>query len=321
MQRRQVILLAVIVATFLALPFFIGGFGLRTVTHIFMFAVLASALNIMAGFTGYAPFGNMLFFGVGAYTTAMLINYLETPLIVGLLASGIVALLFAILFGVLFLRLRGQYFALATTGAAEAIRQVVTNVRATGGGQGITVPGIAGSPAFINTFFYYLMFALVVLIVTFVWNLDRSRLGYAFKAIRANEEAAGVMGIDTTRYKITAWSLSALFTGVVGGVYALWLSYIDPPAVFNIMWTVRMFVILLLGGIGTVFGPVLGAFIIEALSELVWARFLYLHMGVLGLLIIIVVMFMPNGIVQLVKERQAGVLLILRKMNLVKERQ
>jgi branched-chain amino acid transport system permease protein len=152
-----------------------------------------------------------------------------------------------------------------------------------------------------------------VLILLAVWRLSRNRLGYALKAIRANEEAAGVMGIDTTRYKITAWVLSALFTGVTGSIYAYWFTYIDAPTVFDVMWVVKMFVIILIGGAGTVFGPVIGAFILETISELVWSRFLNLHLGILGLIIILVVLFMPRGIISLVTQGRSLLSLARRR--------
>ena len=301
-MMKRFVVPVIFLALLIAAPLLVRGFWVRLLTHTLMFCVLASSLNIMAGFTGYAPFGNMVFFGTGAYTMAVLMNHASMPFTLALVFAGGMSILVAIVFGTLFLRLRGQYFALATTGVAEAVRHVVTNLRMTGGGQGITLPQLAGGPVFVNTFFYYLMLALLVVVVAFVWRLSRNRLGYALKAIRADEDAANVMGINTTRYKIIAWSCSALFTGITGAVYAYWFSYIDPRSVFDVMWTVKMFVIMLIGGAGTVFGPIIGAFIIETLSELVWARFLYLHMGVLGTIIIIVVMFMPRGIISLVTE-------------------
>jgi branched-chain amino acid transport system permease protein len=152
----------------------------------------------------------------------------------------------------------------------------------------------------VNGFFYFFMLLLLIAILVVAWRISKNRLGYAFKAIRANEQAAGVMGIDTTRYKIIAWSLSAVFAGITGSVYAYWFSYIDPPTVFDVMWVVKMFVMILIGGAGTVFGPVIGAFILESISELVWSRFINLHLGILGLIIILVVMFMPNGLISLV---------------------
>ncbi len=300
-MKVKAIVLAVLVLLFAALPFVVTGFWVRLVTSIFMFAVLASALNIIAGFTGYAAFGNMVFFGLGAYTTAVLMSKVGLPFVAAFLCSGGVAVVTALVLGMLLLRLKGHYFALGTLGAAEAVKYGIDNLTGlTGGGQGITVPQMPGSPATVNTLFYFIMFALLIVIVALSWRISRNRLGYAFKAIRADEEAAGVMGIDATRYKIIAWSLSAVFTGVSGGVYAYWFSYIDPPTVFDVMWVVKMFVILLIGGAGTVFGPVVGAFILETISELVWSRFISLHLGILGTIIMLVVLFMPNGIVSLV---------------------
>jgi len=300
MLKKRLYLISLGILLLLLIPFLVSGFWVRLVTQIFMFAALASALNIIAGFTGYAAFGNMIFFGLGAYTTAILMTKVHLPFIVAFPAAGMMSILLAILLGSLLLRLRGHYFALGSLGAMEAFRQIVdlwTDL--TGGTQGITIPSFPGKPFVVNTFFYFAMLAMVVLIVYAVSRLDKNRLGYAFKAIRADEEAAGVMGIDTTRYKIISWSLSALFTGLVGSVYAYWFSYIDPPTVFNVMWVVNMFVIILIGGMGTVFGPLVGAVILETVSELVWSRFINLHLGILGTIIILAVLFMPKGILHL----------------------
>jgi branched-chain amino acid transport system permease protein len=284
----------------LSAPFVLSGFWVRLITNIFMFATLASALNIIAGFTGYAAFGNMVFFGLGAYTTAVLMNRVAVPFLAAFAASGAVAVIMAILLGMLLLRLKGHYFALGTIGAAESMRYIIDNMTSlTGGGQGITVPLLRGSPALVNSIFYYGMLGLLIVITIVVWNLSTNRMGYAFKAIRADEEAAGVMGVDTTRYKIIAWSISAVFTGLTGSLYAYWFSYIDPPTVFNVMWVVQMFVIILFGGLGTVFGPIVGAVILETISELVWSRFINLHLGILGIIIVLVVLFMPEGFLRL----------------------
>jgi branched-chain amino acid transport system permease protein len=302
-MKARWVALAVPAALLVAAPFLLTGFWVRLITFTFMFAVLASALNIIAGFTGYAAFGNMIFFGLGAYTTAVLMNKAHLSFPLALAGAAVVAVATAVLLGMLLLRLKGHYFALGTLGAAEAMKYVVENLTGlTGGGRGITIPPLRGSPAVLNTFFYFLMFALLAVILLVVWRISVNRMGYAFKAIRADEEAAGVMGIHTTRYKVTAWSLSAVFTGITGAVYAYWFTYIDPPTVFDVMWVVKMFVIILIGGAGTVFGPVIGAFILETISELVWSRFINLHLGILGTIIILVVLFMPRGIVSLVTQ-------------------
>ncbi len=299
-MKRRIPLIVLGILFVLSAPFLLSGFWVRLITTIFMFALLASALNIIAGFTGYAAFGNMIFFGIGAYTVAVLMTKTGFPFAAAFLAAGVAAVLLAVVLGLLLLRLKGHYFALGSLGAMEATRQIVdiwTDL--TGGSQGITVPALKGGPFFANTFFYYAMLLLLAAVLAVVARLHKNRLGYAFKAIRADEEAAGVMGIDTTKFKVVAWSLSAFFTGLAGAVYAYWFSYIDPPTVFNVMWVVNMFVIILIGGMGTLWGPVVGAIILETVSELVWSKFINLHLGILGAIIILAVLFMPRGILSL----------------------
>jgi branched-chain amino acid transport system permease protein len=142
------------------------------------------------------------------------------------------------------------------------------------------------------------MLALLVITVLFVRRLHTNRLGYAFKAIRADEEAANVMGINTTKYKIIAWSLSAFFTGLTGAVYAYWFSYIESKSVFDILWVVNMFVMIIVGGPGTVLGPVVGAFLLQTISRFIWSSYMTLHLGILGAIIIFTVLCMPNGILK-----------------------
>ncbi|MDR0561531.1 MAG: branched-chain amino acid ABC transporter permease [Spirochaetaceae bacterium] len=282
------------------LPFTVSGFLVRQFTEIFMYAILASALNIIAGYTGYAAFGNMVFFGMGAYTVAILMTKAHIPFGVAFVCAGIISVITAVILGILLLRLKGQYFALGTTGAMLAVRQIVdiwSDV--TGGTQGISIPRLPGTPYFANAFFYFFMLALLIAIILFVSRLHVNRLGYAFKAIRANEEAANVMGINTTKYKIIAWSLSAFFTGLTGAVYAYWFSYIESKTVFDILWVTNMFVMIIVGGMGTVMGPVAGAFLLQAVSRLVWSKYMTLHLGILGTIIIFAVICIPNGILRI----------------------
>ncbi len=299
-MKRGILLLSGVLVILAVVPFAVSGFWVRLITQIFMFALLASALNIISGYTGYAAFGNMIFFGSGAYTVAVLMTKAQFPFFLAFLCAGVVAVVMAILLGFLLLRLKGHYFALGSLGAMEAMRHIVDNLTSvTGGSQGISVPSLPGTPFFLNVFFYFAMLILLIVTMVAVWRISKNRLGYAFKAIRADEEAASVMGIDTTKYKIISWSVSALFTGLTGAVYAYWFSYIDPPTVFDVMWVVKMFVIILIGGMGTIFGPVVGAVILETISELVWSKFINLHLGILGAIIILAVLFMPQGILNL----------------------
>lgn len=166
---------------------------------------------------------------------------------------------------------------------------------------GLTLPQMAGKPAQVNTNFYYIMFSLLVLSFAATYWMSRRRLGYALKAIKANEESADVMGINTTLYKIVAWSIGGLYTALAGGIYAYWFTFIEPATMFDVVVVVKLFVILLLGGSGTVMGPLYGAFIFEGISEIVWSRFLHLHLGILGILIILIIFFIPNGLIDTVR--------------------
>jgi branched-chain amino acid transport system permease protein len=261
--------------------------------------MLASALNIIAGYTGYAAFGNMVFFGMGAETVAILMTKAHFHFALAFVCAGVVSVITAVILGILLLRLKGQYFALGTTGAMLAVRQIVDIWSdLTGGTQGISIPRLPGTPYFANAFFYFFMLALLIVTVLVVSRLHVNRLGYAFKAIRANEEAANVMGINTTKYKIIAWSLSAFFTGLAGAVYAYWFSYIESKTVFDLLWVTNMFVMILVGGMATVWGPVIGAFLLQTVSRFIWSRYMTLHLGILGTIIIFTVLCLPNGILR-----------------------
>ena len=283
-------------------PSIASGFWIRLLTSIFLYAILAQGLNIIAGFTGYAAFGNMIFFGLGAYTVGILMVKVGTSFFPSMIAAGVVGIIVAILIGMPLLRLKGHYFALASLGAAEAVRQIMDNLTdLCGGAMGLTLPQMAGKPAQVNQSFYYLTFFLLLIFFAATYTISKNRLGYALKAIKANEEAADAMGIDTTRYKIVAWAISGIFTAIAGGIYAYWFTFIEPATVFDVMIVVKLFVILLLGGAGTVMGPLYGAFLFEGISEIIWSRFLNLHMGILGIIVILIVFFIPNGLIDMVR--------------------
>jgi len=283
-------------------PSIASGFSIRLVSGIFLYAVLAQGLNLIAGFTGYAAFGNMIFFGLGGYAVGVLMVKAGFPFFPSLIAAAMVGIIVAILIGMPLLRLRGHYFALASLGAAEAVRQIMDNLTdLCGGAMGLTLPQMAGKPGQVNTAFYYLIFSLLIISFAATYAVSKNRLGYALKAIKANEEAADAMGINTTLYKIAAWAISGLFTALAGGIYAYWFTFIEPATVFDVVVVVKLFVILLLGGAGTVMEPLYEAFIFEGISEIVWSRFLNLHLGILGILVIFIVFFIPNGLIDMAR--------------------
>lgn len=283
----------------LLLPIFLRGYWIRLLTNMFMFAVLAESVNIIAGYCGYLALGNMFFFGLGAYTVAVLMTKFAFSFFPALLIAGMGASLFSVIVGLPVLRLKGQYFLMGTVGLLELLREITTNLSLTGGGQGITLPIFPGGAAAANHFFYYFMFGLMVISVACTFYISKSYLGYAFRAIKFDEDAASVMGINPAPYKTAAWAISAFFTSLAGAGYAYWMSYIDPGEVYQIMPSVKMYLMMVLGGAGTVLGPIAGAFFIEFISELVWGKFLELHLLILGLILVFVVIFTPKGFIDM----------------------
>jgi branched-chain amino acid transport system permease protein len=303
-RRKEWVIGILVGLVFIALPLLMEGYWIRVLTSIFMYAIITAALNIIAGYTGYAAFGNIVFFGVGAYTTAMLMLRVGFYWWAGVIVGGILAAIFAILLGMPILRLRGHYFAIATLGINRAVEQIALDWgNFTGGGKGITLPlpkmGIQNFYAMI----YFIMFGLLLLTILTNFLIARSRLGYALRAIRDNEDAAEASGIFAPNSKIIAWSISAFITGLTGGVFAYWFSFIEPATVFDIMIAVKAFVMMMLGGAGTVLGPVFGAFLIELISETVWGKFLTIHMLILGIIMVVVVILIPRGVWEVFQKR------------------
>jgi branched-chain amino acid transport system permease protein len=270
---------------------------LRLMTSIAMFVVLASAWNIIGGLTGYAAFGNVAFFGLGAYTTAMLVDAHKAhlPFALALLAAPVVPALFAALIGFPLLRLRGHYFAIATLGTGVAVGEVIKNIDFLGGATGLFPPIMHRA----DVLFFYLMLGAAVLTLAVTWFILRSRFGYGLIAIRENEEAARVLGVNTTYYKVAAFTISAALTGLAGGIYAQWFSFINQEGVFGIEYNVQMILMAISGGAGTLFGPALGAIgLVILINSLAGGgQGAVLAQMVLGALIAVTVIFVPRGVV------------------------
>ena len=278
----------------------------RTVAAIFMFVALAQAWNLIGGFAGYASFGQVAFFGVGGYCTAVAMSHWHVSFWVALPISGVVAALFAALIGIPLLRLKGHYFAIATLGVAEGMREVVTNLpNLTGGGAGITVPtvGNEATTAYLgNDGFYLLFLALAALAVLIGGLVARNKFGYALRAINQDEDAAAAVGINTTRIKVATFALSGFITGLVGACYAFQQVTIFPQRLFDVDITVLMIIMVVIGGSGTVLGPLLGAVALQFLSEYLRQHFTNLHTFFLGAIIIVAVILLPQGAVNYVRE-------------------
>jgi branched-chain amino acid transport system permease protein len=292
-----------LIVLFGLLPFAVGNYALRLCTIAFMYAALASSWNIVGGFLGYPSFASAAFFGLGAYGAAISRVTLSMPLPFAWASGAIVAGLFGLLIGPAILRLRGHYFAVASIVLAAVLRETVNSATdLTGGGMGLTLPGVKGLDAGGQAQLYYFsMFAAACLTIGASAFIQRSRLGLAMRCIQQNEDAATVLGINTLHTKIAGLAVSAVTAGLAGAIYASWIGYIDPTDVFDDLLSVKPIVMAFLGGVGTIAGPAIGAAIFLALEEFVWRNVLNFHAGILGMLIVVLLVFIPGGLGSVVR--------------------
>jgi branched-chain amino acid transport system permease protein len=299
MTRSNLALLALI-ACVAALPLFGGAYALRLGTVACMYAIMALSWNIVGGFAGYPSFATAAFFGFGAYTTGVLLND-GMPLSLSLVTTLVASFLLAGLLGAVLLRLRGHYFAIASLSLVEVLRELANNATdLTGGGMGLNIPLASGSGIMADAlFFFYAMWGLLLATALMVLAVSVSKLGFGLACIRQNETASDMVGLNTTLYKSIAFGLSACFVGAAGGLYAAWVHYIDPSDVFDILYSVKPIVMALMGGLGSPLGVVSGAFLYLGLEEVVWRNYIQIHSGVLGVLIVMLLLFLPHGLISL----------------------
>jgi len=298
---RPIALALPIVAVLAMLPALLSGYHVSFLIQVFMWIALAGSWNIISGFTGYVSFGHVAFFGIGTYTAALLITKAGWHWLPAGLAGSIPAMLLALVIGYPCLRLKGPYFAISMLGLNEVVRALVSYFEGfTGGGSGISLPPIVATVPV-----YYAMGAVALTVPLVTYFIITSRFGLRLLSIREDELAAEAMGINTARHKLYAFLLSAAFPGIVGGFYAWYASHVEPMSVFPLITTITMIIMCLLGGSGTVLGPVLGAVLLSIFQEMVWARFLWVHQALLGTLIVAVVLLMPRGILGIVRQYYA----------------
>ncbi len=258
----------------------------------FLYVAQGIAWNILGGFAGYVSFGYAAFFGLGAYTTALLWLRGWAPVLT-YPAAGLVAAAFSLVVGVPTLRLIGPYFSIATIGVGEAMRILALNLdRITGGASGLNLPTIVPS----KTWFY--LTSLVFAAVSFAaaaW-IRGSRFGLGLHALRMDEEAAESLGIPTALYKNLAHILSAFLVGACGGLFATYLQYTHPDTVFSFTESISLVLITLIGGLGTLWGPVLGAAVFYAVQDYLETSYPTFHLLVYGVLLIFILLFEPKGL-------------------------
>lgn len=280
-------------------PTLMGNYEVRIAISIAMFTGLALSWNIIGGYTGYPSFATAAFYGIGCYVGA-LAQRQGVPMAVCWLLAAIFVGGVSWVLGSIVLRLKGHYFAIGSIALVDISRLVVSSWGdVTGGGDGLNVPLMQGRPAEVSAFVLFVM--LGIMISAFVANVivDKTPLGFGLRCIEQNEDAADMVGIDTNRFKIVAFVLSAIFPGAIGAVYASWVGYIDPTDSFAILMTIKVPVMVLLGGAGTLLGPVVGAVSFVLLEELFWANFLAWNRAIMGAIIVLVIFFLPGGVLKI----------------------
>lgn len=307
-NTNQLVALLVVFALIATCPFWIASPStLNTVIAILYIALLGQAWNILGGYGGQFSFGHAAFFGTGAYSVAVLqVQFGINPWL-GMIAGGLLATGVALFIGFASFRygLRGSYFALVTLAFAEVLRILANAASFTGGGVGILIPldrDIANMQFADNRGYFWLIWVLCLVCYLTVWWLGRSRFGAWLMAVRDNEEAAQALGVDVFRTKMGAVALSGLFSGLAGVFYAQFYLYLDPLIAYGSAISIESLLVPIIGGMGTLFGPLIGAAVIHTLSELT-RHYVGSVPGVAlasyGILLILIVMFLPRGLISI----------------------
>ena len=284
-----------LMALFLLVPTLLPGYQTLFRT-ILIYAALAYGWNFIGGYTGYVSFGNVTFFGLGAYCAGMLSARGVDNLFADIALAVVVNAAFAAAVGFPVLRLKGHYFGIATLGTALAVTDIIGNLDVFGGTGGLALKQVDQAHF---SLYYYAAWLVAAAAILITYLVARSKLGYAFVAIRENEDAAAVLGISATRYKILAWAIGAAIAGAAGAVYARGNGFVDPSIAFAEDANVFPIVMTILGGIGTVAGPFIGAVILSGVNELLQRYFVKIHSIFFGAVIVAVVLLLPRGLVWL----------------------
>ena len=292
-----------LVGVFVLYPFILpGDFYERMGAEVLLAAIGASAWNILGGFAGQISVGQAVFFGIGAYLPLLAYTKLLLPPLVGVPLAIVVSLAIAVIIG-----LHGHYFSMATIAVAELIRISISNWDYVGAATGLMGPAVARTVADLSFRspipYYYLFLGVLAALLLLTWHLQRSRMGYYWRAIRAGERPARSLGVPVSRYKLYALLISAAFTSVAGSLYSLMVGFIDPESGFGILRSVEMIIIAALGGAGTLFGPLLGSVILIPLQTVTNSLFGGGGSGLTyilyGGIIVVLARFEPGGLVDL----------------------
>jgi branched-chain amino acid transport system permease protein len=294
---KALLLLAIGVVAAATVPLYAGSYPLSFLVQTFLFVGLAYSWNLIGGYAGYTHFGQVTFFGIGAYVGAIAIGH-GMPWLWAALLAAVCASACAAVLGAIMLRLKGPFFAIGMFGIARVCESLALGLDGiTQGGTGLYLTAVD------LDLVYYAAAAIALLLIAATWRLDSSRLGLQLLSIREDETAAAALGVRTTRLKVGTFIASAFMPGAIGCVYACYLGFIDPTTAFAPMTELTVIAMVLLGGMGTVLGPLVGAVLLSVVNEVLWARLPEIYLSLVGVIILIAVLFMPRGIVNFAQRR------------------
>jgi branched-chain amino acid transport system permease protein len=310
-NRNQIwIGIALLMAFLIAFPLFATDYWITLLILIFIFTVYASGWNLFSGLTGYTNFGLAWFIGVSGYVSSLLIADYNFFWLLAWPIGALFTSMISIGVGYILLRIKGVYFAISMVALTEGTRELFGTEYLspiTHGGKG--VPFVAGIK--LATLYWAILLLAFLALVICYW-ITSSKFGLRLLAIREDEQAAETLGIHTTRDKITTFMISAFLVGLAGAIHFTYQNYIDPSFAFSIHLTLTPIVMTLFGGVGTVFGPVIGATLFTFIHEILWAELTLLYMAIFGGLLMALILFFPQGLLGWMKER--GILPRIRKI-------
>ena len=299
-ERSRLVALPLFIILLATLPFYVPEYAVILLTNVFMYVILAASWAIFSGPTGYVSLAPAAFFGVGVYTSALLGFRLPLPVVISI--GGLVSFCLALLVGALTLRLRGIFFVMFTFGLVELLLHFILwwEVNLTGT-TGRVVPTVG------NRSVYYFMLTIFGALMLTAYCIKRSKYGLALQSIGQEEEAAAHTGINVTALKVNTFALSAFFMGTAGAVMATRWTYIDPRIAFNPTLSFLPVLMAIFGGLGQIYGPIIGAAIFTYLEEFLITRFPYHYMLIFGIIMVVAILYLPDGLVGLIQRLWKGI--------------
>lgn len=305
-RTQRLVILTILFALFAAAPVFIDSvFLMNVLIFVFLFAAMGSGWNIIGGYAGQFSIGHAVMFGIGAYTTAILFVYFGVTPLVGILVGGAIAAIWGMALGAVTFHLRYHYFAMATLASAMVALIVFQRWGWVGGAGGIEYPIDSLGTLYSFTFrdkepYYYVMGLYLLLVIILVRTMDRSRLGVYLKTIKMDEEAAKNAGINTYLYKLYAMGLSSLVVGIAGGLFVQFELFINPEMTLRLLRNIEIILVPVIGGVGTVFGPLIGAIIFVPIQEyaraVMGATYTGLGWMIIGTVLLLISIYRPGGV-------------------------